>query len=160
MSEFLCNRCGKCCISLGRHIRLERTLSPFSHVVSVPVTREIHPVQVSPESRDLFLSRSAPFYEQEWCPFLRRSERGVFTCTIYSSRPGICRSFRCCTLRITGSGGKEAGRVKGRRDLETEDPGLRKIWEEEIRPLSSLPDDEFFARCRQVLRKHGYEGHG
>jgi Fe-S-cluster containining protein len=156
MATFTCTRCGKCCISLGRHIRLERSLSPTSHSCRVQVTGELLPVQVHPEYRALYLSRAPPSFDSSWCPFLRRSEGGAFVCTIYSSRPGICRTFRCCTMRVIDGGGIEAGKVKGRRDLQTDDPRLREIWSREILPLGGLPDAEFREKAVHKLGEHGY----
>ncbi|MDD1716251.1 MAG: YkgJ family cysteine cluster protein [Methanolinea sp.] len=156
MAAFTCTRCGKCCISLGRHIRLERSHSPASHSCRVQITGELLPVQVHPEFRRLFLSKDPSSFEPSWCPFLRRFEDGTFVCTIYSSRPGICRTFRCCTMRIIHKGGSEAGRVKGRRDLQTEDPDLREIWNRDILPLGGLPDREFKEKAIQTLDQHGY----
>lgn len=156
MAEFTCTRCGKCCISLGRHIRITKSTSQFSHTLHVKVSGETRPVLVEPGYRDLFLSRSAPSYENGWCPFLRKTGDGIHVCTIYSSRPLICRSFRCCTLRIFDGAGREIGKVKGRRSLSTDNPDLERIWAEEILPFSTLPDGEFFPRCRSVLETHGF----
>lgn len=156
MGPFICNRCGKCCISLGRHIRLERSLSSTSHSCRVKVTGELLPVQVHPEYRNLFHLRTPPSFDPSWCPFLRRSEEGSFVCTIYSSRPGICRTFRCCTMRILDREGKEAGKVKGRRDLQTDDPRLLEIWTREILNPGDLPDPVFKKKAGSVLADHGY----
>lgn len=156
MTEFTCTRCGKCCISLGSHIQIIKSTSPFSHTFRVNVSKETRPVLVEPGYRDLFLARSAPSYENGWCPFLRKGADGVCVCTIYSSRPGICRSFRCCTMRILDDEGREIGKVKGRRSLSTTDPRLERIWNEDIIPFSTLPDSEFFSRCGSVLTAHGF----
>lgn len=156
MTEFTCTRCGKCCISLGRHMRITRSSSQFSHTLSVKVTGETRPVQVNPELRDLFLLKGAPAYEEGWCPFLRRTAEGMFVCTVYFSRPAICRSFRCCTMRILDREGRERGRVKGRHSLSTDDALLEKVWTVEIAPHSTIPDDEFFPLCQSILATRGY----
>ncbi|MCU0631958.1 MAG: YkgJ family cysteine cluster protein [Methanolinea sp.] len=156
MAEFPCTRCGKCCISLGRHMVLVKSVSQFSHTLQVRVSGETLPVQVSPRDRDLFLSRTPPAYEPGWCPFLRREETGAFVCTIHSSRPRICRTFQCCTMRIFDQEGSEVGMVKGRRSLSTEDPRVRRIWDDEIVPFSTLSEDRFLNHCRSVLAVNGY----
>jgi len=56
MAPFACTRCGKCCISLGRHIRIERSLSPVQYYCRVAVNGELLPVSVQPELRELFAS--------------------------------------------------------------------------------------------------------
>lgn len=143
-------------MSLGRHMHIEKSLSLFSHKLRVRVTGETLTVQVAPAFRDLFLSRTPPAYETGWCPFLRRRSDGVFLCTIHSSRPGICRTFRCVTMKIFSPGGSDVGMVKGKSSLATDDPLLRRIWEEEVAPASALPEDQFARHCRAVLAAHGY----
>ena len=156
MAEFTCTRCGKCCISLSRHMRITKSTSPFSHTLYVSISKETRPVLVEPGYRDLFLARSAPSYENGWCPFLRKTGDGIHVCTMYSSRTGVCRSFRCCTMRIFDIEGREIGKIKGRRSLSTTDPRLERVWSEEIVPLSALPDGEFFSRCGSILSTHGF----
>lgn len=156
MTEFTCTRCGKCCISLGRHMRIIRSPSQFSHILHVKVSGETRPVQVNPELRELFLLKGAPSYAEGWCPFLRKTAEGIFVCTVYSSRPVICRSFRCCTMRILDREGQEAGKVKGRRTISTNDPRLEEVWNNEIVQYSTLPDREFSARCQSIIAIHGY----
>ncbi|OPX72613.1 MAG: hypothetical protein A4E39_01428 [Methanoregulaceae archaeon PtaB.Bin152] len=143
-------------MSLGRHMHVEKSLSPFSHTLRVLVTGERIPVQVNPAFRDLFLWGTPPAYETGWCPFLRKEGDGTFVCTIYSSRPVICRTFRCCTMRILDEAGSEVGKVKGKSSLSTADPVLRQIWEREVLPSSTLPEAQFARHCRTVLASHGY----
>lgn len=156
MTGFTCTHCGKCCISLGSHIRLGKSASQFSHTIHVTVSKETRQVQIDPDLRDIFLQTTAPSYENGWCPFLRRTADGMYVCTIYASRPGVCRSFRCCTMRILDPEGREIGKVKGRRSLSTTDPRLTQVWSEEIIPFTTLPDGEFFSRCGSVLKTHGF----
>ncbi|MEM2124752.1 MAG: YkgJ family cysteine cluster protein [Methanolinea sp.] len=155
MTAFPCTRCGKCCVSLGRHIEVVRCTSPRSCVARVKVTGEILHVQVVPSLVPLFSRREPPSWEEGWCPFLRR-EDDRFTCTIYPFRPRICREFKCVTMRILGPAGREAGRVKGKASLVSDDPVLRSLWSVEIAPLSNLPEREFAARCRGILEPRGY----
>ncbi|MCE5297669.1 MAG: YkgJ family cysteine cluster protein [Methanoregulaceae archaeon] len=146
MARFVCTRCGKCCMSLGRHIRIERSISAAQHYCRVTVTGELLPVAVHPQHRDLFSSGER---DPSWCPFLRKEDAGLFTCTIYETRPRICREFRCRTMIIYGPGGREAGCVKGRRSLVTNDPVLESAWRE-------IPPDSNDAVLKEILRKHSY----
>lgn len=59
-------------------------------------------------------------------------------------------------MRILDPEGLEIGKVKGRRSLSTTDPRLTKVWSEEIIPFTTLPDGEFFSRCRSVLAASGF----
>jgi Fe-S-cluster containining protein len=133
-------------MSLGRHIRIERSISSVQHYCRVAVTGELLPVAVHPKHRDLFSSGEK---DSSWCPFLRKEEEGLFTCTIYETRPRICREFRCRTMLIYGPEGREAGYVKGRRSLVTSDPVLESAWRE-------IPGDSNDAVLREILLKHGY----
>lgn len=59
-------------------------------------------------------------------------------------------------MRILDLDGREIGKVKGRRSLSTADSWLEQIWNDEIIPISTLPDGEFFSRCGSVLAAHGF----
>lgn len=145
MAEFVCTRCGKCCISFGRHISIERSLSPIQHYCRIGITGDIVPVTISPEHRELYSTRES---DPGWCPFLRRTMPDTYTCTVYDSRPGICRDFRCRTMIILDRDGKEAGHVTGKSSLSTSDSCLEELWKE---LKGSSPD--------QIIRElscHGY----
>ncbi|HNQ26247.1 MAG TPA: YkgJ family cysteine cluster protein [Methanoregulaceae archaeon] len=146
MALFTCTRCGKCCISFGRHIRIERSLSPVQYYCRVAVNGELLPVSIQPELRELFSSGDQ---DPAWCPFLRKDAAGLFTCTIYQTRPRICRDFKCRTMIIYDQSGREAGYVKGRRTLVSGDGCLETVWHE----IPSGADD---SSLKEILRKHRY----
>lgn len=146
MAQFVCTRCGKCCKSLGRHIRIERSISSAQHSCRVAVTGELVPVVVHPQHRYLFSSGEQ---DPAWCPFLRKEGENRFTCTIYETRPRLCRDFRCRTMVIYDRDGREAGYVKGRRSLVTRDPGLESAWRE-------IPREADDAVLMDALSKRGY----
>ncbi|MDD1705614.1 MAG: YkgJ family cysteine cluster protein [Methanoregulaceae archaeon] len=146
MARFACTRCGKCCISLGRHIRIERSISSAYHYCRVAVTGELLPVAVHPRHREIFESGKK---DPSWCPFLRKEEGDLFTCTIYETRPHLCREFMCRTMLIYNRENREAGYVKGRRTLVTSDPVLESAWKE-------IDSDTSEAALKERLRNHGY----
>jgi Fe-S-cluster containining protein len=148
MAEFVCTRCGKCCISLGRHIRIERSLSPIQHYCRIAITGEIVPVAIAPEHREIHAAGES---EAGWCPFLRRTPDKTFICTIYGSRPAICREFQCRTMVIYDRQGKEAGYVSGKSCLTTSDPLLLRLWNDLLRSGQSSPE-----QVMQHLACHGY----
>ncbi len=133
-------------MSLGRHIRIERSLSPIQHYCRVAVTGELLPVSVLLEQRELFASGDK---DPAWCPFLRKDAAGLFTCTIYQTRPRICREFRCRTMIIYDQYGREAGYVKGRRTLVSGDARLKAAWQK----IPSGADD---TSLKETLQNHGY----
>ena len=133
-------------MSLGRHITIERSLSPVQHFCRVAVTGELLPVSIQPEYRDPYASGER---DPTWCPFLRRADADSFICTIYQTRPRICREFRCRTMLIYDQNGHEAGYVKGRRTLVSDDPCLADAWRE-------IPGDADDATLKELLKKHSY----
>ena len=146
MALFVCTRCGKCCMSLGRHIRIERSLSPVQHYIRDAISGELMLVSIPPDKRARFSGEAL----EGGCPFLRKDGDGTFTCTIYDARPRTCREFRCRTMVIRGPDGQEAGCVKGRRTLITTDPVLGSLWKE-------VPPDAGDAVIRRILGRHGYQ---
>jgi Fe-S-cluster containining protein len=133
-------------MSLGRHIRIERSISSAHHYCRVAVTGELVPVSVLSKFRDLFSSGER---DPSWCPFLRKDDAGLFTCTIHETRPRLCREFRCRTMLIYDRDGREAGYVKGRKSLVTDDPELESAWQK----VPAGGDD---AAIKETLGKNGY----
>jgi Fe-S-cluster containining protein len=152
MVEFTCTRCGKCCVSLGRHLTQERSMSPVHHYCRNGITGEIVPVTISPEYRTTYTDGER---DDSWCPFLRKNPDETFTCTIYDTRPRICREFRCRTMAIYTSEGRETGTVSGRKTLSTDDPELKRLWIE-LTGTGNTADPAFFERLRHELARHGY----
>ncbi len=156
LSETVCTRCGKCCISLGRHIRIERSLSSSDHYIRIGITREIVPVRVHPDFTRIFRDTRPETTRQSWCPFLRKQDTGEFVCTIYPSRPKICRDFICSASRILDREGREAGRIQGRRHLKSDNPDLVRFWKEHIEPIQEEDENAWKERMKEELIKAGY----
>jgi Fe-S-cluster containining protein len=156
MAAFHCDQCGRCCISLGRHISIERKLSSTSHYCRVAVTREVIPVTIHPEYRDLFLNPPPDSTDKSWCPYLRRISDGEFVCTIYPNRPSICRNFSCYSMRILDREGVEVGRVSKGRDLKTNNAELSAKWESEVIPLGASDGRSWQRKILGILEKEGY----
>ncbi len=151
MATFVCTRCGKCCMSLGRHIRIERSLSPVQHYIRNAISGEVTNVTIQPERRSLFSEEPDP----GWCPFLRKDPGGLFVCTIYGNRPSVCRDFRCRTAVITGPEGTEAGYVSGTASLTTRDPVLEALWTNLKRQIPGTGPD-WIRQVQRELADHGY----
>jgi Fe-S-cluster containining protein len=151
MATFLCTRCGKCCMSLGRHIRIERSISPVQHYYRNALSGEITLVTIHPDKRALFSERP----ENGWCPFLRRAPGSLFVCTIYENRPPVCRDFRCRTMIITSPEGTEVGHVTGKASLSTGDPVLEALWNDLKRRMPGT-GPAWFEKVRKELMIHGY----
>ena len=183
MVTFVCNGCGKCCTSLGAHIKIERQLTDPDYYCRNGITSEVFPVHVQPEFVDEI---DEEFTSGQWgtsgsrtgCIFMRKNPEGPGTvCAIYPTRPPICREFRCYHMVISDSHGDVAGRMVGRVDIQTTDPVLARIWNDTIRPLaveaasrtqpdtshSLMPsplgsDPAWMQKVSAILASHGYRG--
>lgn len=164
MAVFECDRCGKCCMSLGPHIRIERQLNDRDYYCRSQIDNNLFLVHVDPAYRDEIAEEyageggTAIPGEKKPCRFLRTGAApGQTTCAIYASRPAVCREFRCYRMVIFNRDGDVAGRVIGRNTLRTEDSDLQKAWERA--GIASLPTGDTAAWLGQVaalLAAHGY----
>ena len=143
MAEFVCNGCGKCCRSFGAFIRIERQVTGSDYYCRYGLTGEHFPVHVQPafadEIADEFEMTGGVFDAGEKaCPFLRPNKEGEGSvCAIYSTRPPVCRAFRCYRMLIHDvASGVLRGKVVGSYDLQTHDETLALLWKEKI---ASLP---------------------
>ncbi|ACL17722.1 conserved hypothetical protein [Methanosphaerula palustris E1-9c] len=120
-------------------------------------TGERTPVIVDPDKIELFLDRSTFIERPEACPFFRfnrSSAKGY--CTVHLTRPEICRDYGCWRLLILDTGGKRAGRIMGQRHLASEDPGLTRLFSDQIDPLVEPDDRVWDDRVIQMLERAGY----
>lgn len=152
MARFACTRCGKCCISLGRHIRIERSLSAVQHYVRNAISGDLVPVTVHPDHRELYSGGDG---DAAWCPFLRKDPEGVAVCTIYETRPQICRDFRCRTMVIYDREGNEAGYVSGTASLSSTDPVLIALWKD-LAETAGTDRESRIKALQSGLLRHGY----
>jgi Fe-S-cluster containining protein len=180
MATFVCNNCGKCCVSLGAYMRIERQLTSGDYYCRNGITGEVFPVHVQPafvdEIDEEFTSGSGEVPgSRTGCIFMRKNPEGPgFTCAIYPTRPPICREFRCYHMVISDSRGEVAGRMVGKTDIQTIDPVLAQIWNDKVKPLavaaaSRKPTDPFHGlisspcsdpawiqKVSAILASHGY----
>ncbi|MCX6693712.1 MAG: YkgJ family cysteine cluster protein [Methanomicrobiales archaeon] len=153
MALFSCNRCGNCCTSLGRLIRIERRLSSREFSCVFALGRGRFTARLDPGATGL---PSAPGTCLFLAPAQSDSEGCGTTCTIYQNRPEVCRQFKCVTLVITDPSGAVAGRVKGRRSFEGRDAALHEIWMREVTPIIDENDQQWAEKVKNVLTPHGY----
>ncbi len=159
MTAFECNLCGKCCMHAGDAlIEVEKRLTSRDFLCRQKIVGGTFRARVEERFLDAFRDASENERHRSWCPFLRPlpEERGKYVCTIHNSRPLICRSYSCCTMRIFDSGGQEIGRVKGRRSLDTTDAALRQCWEEGVAGLTTDDDTAWKGEVDAVLGRAGY----
>ena len=157
MATFVCDQCGKCCMSYGAVIKIERKISDRDYYCRYGITNELFPVHVAAEHEDLFSDSLPAGTNPKSCPFLRKNRnKAGFTCTVYSTRPRPCRDFHCYHMIIHNAGGEVCGRVKARFDLKTTDEHLKQIWNENVEPLPRQDHAAWMRKVIPVLAAHGY----
>lgn len=167
MAEFVCDRCGKCCVSLGPHILIERQLNDRDYYCRSRIDNSLFLAHIDPEyseeiadevSKDRDPS-SGP--EKKPCTFLRRCLHGTGNyCTIYSTRPKVCRDFRCYRMVIYDPEGNVCGRVIGKKTLRTENAALEGLWKEQISQVPHANPVLWNEKVSAILAKHGYRADG
>lgn len=159
MTAFECKLCGKCCMHAGGHlIEVEKRLTGRDFLCRQKIVGGTFRARIEERFLDAFRNTAENDAHPSWCPFLRAlpGEEGRYVCTIHNSRPLICRSYACCAMRIFGPDGKEVGKVKGRRSLDTGDDALRRCWDESIAPLAIDDDIAWRTEVAGVLGRAGY----
>jgi hypothetical protein len=81
-----------------------------------------------------------------------------FACAIYTTRPQVCKEFRCYFMLIYDRDGHECGRIMARNELRTTDETLERIWKEVIAPLPSRDVTHWVKLVIDILAAHGYRG--
>jgi hypothetical protein len=162
MAVFECDRCGKCCVSLGPHITIERQLNDRDYYCRSSIDNVIFHAHVDPEYReeiaDEFETGAPPYGpEKKTCRFLRKNREGKGTvCAIYASRPKVCRDFRCYRMLIRTREGTIRGRVIGKNTIRTEDAALEKLWNERIAILQYGDSAAWIKNVADILAGYGY----
>lgn len=129
----------------------------YRFLVRNQYTGERTPVVVDPDKVELFQDQSIFTERPEACPFFRfdrPSAKGY--CTVHLTRPEICRDYGCWRLLILDTGGKRAGRIMGQRHLDSRDPGLIRLFRDQIDRLVEPDDRVWDETVIRVLTRAGY----
>jgi Fe-S-cluster containining protein len=171
MVKFECNGCGKCCVSFGEFIKVERQITAHDYFCRYGITNELFQVHVLPEYTDEFADKFEEMEEngkdtpQKGCIFLHRNPDGPgFICVIYPDRPTICKEFLCYRMLIHHhQTGELRGRLIGINELKTEDEILAAIWNEKIahlpHPFESEHTKVQHSHTPGAEKSHGHESH-
>jgi len=151
---FDCRQCGSCCMFLGDYIVIERQTGPFSFECESVSTGTPFLAEVDADKRPLFSDMTFSASHPHACRFLR-PDGDLLRCTIHRDSPPQCKFYRCVVMRIRNSAGDLLGTVRGTLDLHSDDPGLRRLWEE-IRRKRPKDDAEAEPWITAFLRENGY----
>lgn len=156
MAAFECDRCGKCCVSLGPHITVERQLNDRDYYCRSTIDNAIFLSHVDPEYREEIADEFAAggpdrnSLDKKPCTFLRKNPDGEGTaCAIYATRPKVCCDFRCYRMLIRNQEGKVCGKVIGKTTLRTEDAVLEKLLNTQI---AAIPSGDIAVWTEKVVR--------
>jgi len=170
MARFTCDFCGKCCSSFGSFITIERQLNDRDYYCQYSLTRDQFPVHVAREFEDEVSVRytslpgtGAPAGKKS-CPFLCHKPGGAgFVCSVYESRPLVCRQFRCYRMLVYDKNNRLSGKVIGAGEISTSDEELTRLWKEQIAaiPHTHPPggnDQAWVKKVTVILAAHAFRG--
>ncbi|MDP2798214.1 MAG: YkgJ family cysteine cluster protein [Methanoregula sp.] len=159
MVAFNCSWCGKCCTSFGALIKIERQLTSRDYYCRYGIKNELFLAHIEGDYADSQPPSPKVGEPMKGCPFMRKKTDGKgIACAIYTTRPRVCREFRCYRMLIYNRDGHECGRIMGRHELKTEDETLSEIWKEEITPLPRHDDAHWEKLVMAALAALGYRG--
>ena len=159
MVAFDCTWCGKCCASFGAFIKIERQLTSRDYYCRYGIKNELFLAHIEGEYADSQPPLSEGGVLKKGCPFMRRNRNGNgIACAIYTTRPRICREFRCYRMVIYTPDSRECARIMGRNELKTNDQRLAEIWKDQITSLPHTDDTWWEKTVIATLADHGYRG--
>jgi uncharacterized protein len=163
MTSFICDRCGKCCISLGQSIIIERQLNDQDYYCRSRIDNAIFLAHVDKKYEEEIAEEYAAgelaqsSTEKKPCHFLRKDPSGEGSCcAIYTTRPKVCQDFRCYHMLIRNRKGAVCGRVIGKNTVRTDDAALENLWSGQITSISCEDTAAWTTRVAAILEDHGY----
>lgn len=156
MAEFICTLCGRCCMGMGKYVKISGQIGQGRYAAHHGLSNETFYPSIMREYRDTFspYDRKTP---KEWCPFLLDAdESGKYICVIHDSLPSFCRNFKCYLFKIYNSDNIYVGEVKGKTTLISNDEILNKMWNDEISNISTENMSLWRKSMISALEKKGY----
>lgn len=157
MAKFECSWCGKCCMSFGKFITIERNLTDRDYYCRLGITNELFLAHVQADFADDFSDHREHDAHPEHCVFMRENRSGKgFVCTIYPTRPSLCREFKCYRMLVYDKEGKVIGRLMGRNEIKTSDDALNRLWQEKVLFMPHNDDAAWLDAVQHILSGAGY----
>jgi len=140
---------------MGKYVQVMGQMGPNRIAVSHELSHETCYVTIGKEFRNDFDLAEAMGVKSGWCPFLLESGED-YPCIIYETRPGFCRKFTCCRMRVYSSDGIPVARVKSKSSVLTDDEDFADWWK---RHAASLPGEgkEWEEEVSRLLAAEGYQ---
>lgn len=93
----VCRRCGYCCSTMGEIIGIQEQIRTYEFRIGF-TNGEERIVSVDPDKRELFRDQQQDEKKSPACPFLRQRAPRERICTVYATRPEICRNYLCSRI--------------------------------------------------------------
>jgi len=120
-------------------------------------TGEKIPVEVDPGKREIFEDKSIFKDLPDTCPFFRFQPGSELAyCTVYHTRPEICRDYRCWRLLVLNHQGRRVGHIRYIRTLCSDDPLLTRLWSSCIENLQEPDDAVWESVMIRILTRNGF----
>lgn len=163
MGTFTCDKCGKCCTGLGRHIAILRQLNERDYYCRCAIDNSHFQASVDPAYREEVAEAyetAGPveqLQEAGRCIFLKKNADGPgFICAIHATRPAVCRGFRCYRMLIKNSAGEICGKIVGKNSLQSDDPVLDRLWKDQVSAVSVADPESWLKDVAAILGELGY----
>lgn len=155
MAEFECTVCGRCCMGMGRYVKVTGVMGPDKYAAIHGISNEtFYPVVLKAFRGDFDIDKKK--VEQGWCPFLMDADdEGKYYCAVHDTIPEFCRKYKCVSMRFYRSE-TIAGSLRGRTTLVSDDGALKSLWDNSVMPF---PVDDYAAwkeNLKKVLSDNGY----
>lgn len=95
MAPGQCGKCGYCCSYMGDVFGIIEQQDTFRFRIQYLITGVEQVVTIDPDKHELFLNNTILEKRPLACPFLREKDEGSVICTVYASRPELCRIYLC-----------------------------------------------------------------
>lgn len=139
---------------LGDYIVIEQQLGPFLFAAESVSTGTPFIAEIDEDKRHLFVDHTFPEQHPAACRFLR-PDGALCRCTIHRDSPAQCKFYRCIVMNVHDSSGRMLGQVTGTLALHSDDPELRKVWEE-VEHKRPKADDNAEPWIAAFLTEKGY----
>jgi Fe-S-cluster containining protein len=157
MGEFVCTMCGRCCMGMGKYVKIVGSTGPNKVICQHELGKETCYATIEKPYRDDFDHEEDMETLTQWCPFLKRTnDEERYVCIIYQTRPRFCREFKCARMRIYDRENNEIGILKGRRTLSSDNKNLKELWEQKVSPLFMDDDTKWKETVKKILQDEEY----
>ena len=155
MAEFECTVCGRCCMGMGRYVKVTGVMGPDKYAAIHGISNEtFYPVVLKAFRGDFDIDKKK--VEQGWGPFLMDADdEGKYYCIVHDTIPEICRKYKCVSMSFYKSE-TIAGSLRGRTTLVSDDGALKSLWDNSV---MTFPVDDYAAwkeNLKKVLSDNGY----